>query len=216
METREKAEAQKRRQDLINATRNLLESNDSITARNALDTVRTEELEELLPEVLVLLTRSDLELRHYAFEFLIDVHTSSLVGYLADVLEREHESDVLVLLISLCWHSPLDYSPLLERLLAYLAHPSLEVVIEAMTSLEIAFDHSSRTQLEGAMKVLKGMQKGEKRQEVRLLLEELQSTCSRCVQQVINNEREEKQESAKKAHQHSHEHCNCGDGHCEH
>ena len=211
MEVENSTEAQKQRRNLIAETRSLLQSEHSSTLRSALDTVRSEGLEELLPETLALLATTDLELRQYIFEFLIDIHSSALVTHLANALEKDYEADLLALLISLCWQSPLDYSPLLERLLPFMSHPNLQVVIETMTSLEIAFDHASRTQLEFALKALKQMQKEEKRQEVRLLLEELQSTCSRCLQQVINNEREEKQE----AHHH-HEHCDCGHEHCEH
>ena len=206
-----RTEAQKQRKNLIAETRALLQSEHSNTLRSALDTVRSEGLEELLPETLALFATTDLELRSYIFEFLIDIHSSALVTHLANALEKDYDAEVLALILSVCWQSPLDYSPLLERLLPFMSHPNLQVVIETMTSLEIAFDHASRTQLEFALKALKQMQKEEKRQEVRLLLEELQSTCSRCLQQVINNEREKKQE----AHHH-HEHCDCGHEHCEH
>lgn len=212
MDTQIRQEEQKQRKARIDETRTRLQAKSSTTVRSALDIVRTEALEELLPDVVALLATPDAALRKEIFELLIDVHSSALVTSLAEALEKDYEADVLALILSVCWQSPLDYSPLLERLLLFMSHPHLQVVIETMTSLEIAFDHASRPQLEAALKQLKKMQKEEKRQEVRLLLEELQSTCSRSLQQVINNEREEKHVTE----HHHHDHCGCGDANCHH
>ena len=93
MEVENRTEAQKQRKNLIAETRALLQSEHSNTLRSALDTVRSEGLEELLPETLALLATTDLELRSYIFEFLIDIHSSALVTHLANALEKAYDAD---------------------------------------------------------------------------------------------------------------------------
>ena len=197
------------RKQVIANTRALLRANDERSHLEGIETVRHEAIEELWPEVLALFSSENERVVETLCELLIDVHASSLILHLGNTLEAEWEAERLARILSICWQSPLDFSPLIPQLLPYLTHPDLQVVIEAMTSLEIAFDHASRVQLQEAVSSLKAFGKEEKRHEVRLLLEELVSTASRTLQQVVNAEREAKNAPQEHHHEHDDE-CTCG------
>ena len=203
-----------RRKEVIATTRNLLRACDEQAILEGLDTVREEGLEELWSEVLGLLSSPHERVHSALLDLLIDVHSTSLIPHLGHALSTTSlPSDRLARLLSVCWQSPLDCSPLIPHLIPYLDHPDLRVVIEAMTSLEIALDHASRAQLQETTVQLKQLVKEVKRQEVKLLLEELVSTAARTLQQVVNAERESHNTPPTQAgHPHSHEEdeCDCG------
>ena len=208
-------EAPAHRKQVIANTRALLRANDERSHLEGIETVRHEAIEELWPEVLALFASGSERVVEALFSLLIDVHATSLIPHLGHALEAEWEAERLSRLLSICWQSPLDFSPLIPQLLPYLTHPDLQVVIESITSLEIAFDHASRTQLQEVIVTLKAVGKEERRHDVRLLLEELISTASRTLQQVVNAEREAKSVSP---HEHPHVHedghdeeCSCGE-----
>lgn len=203
-----------RRAELIASTRGDLRAYDAQVVLEGLETVRHEGLEELWPEVLELFTSPHEQVHSALFELLINVHTTSLIPHLGHALhETSLPADRLARLLSVCWQSPLDFSPLIPHFIPYLNHPDLQVVIEAMTSLEIALDHASRSQLQETTTTLKQLVKEVKRHEVQLLLEELISTTARTLQQVVNAEREKHDTTPQTKDHPTHEEgeeCGCG------
>lgn len=200
-------EEQHQRQLLVATTREHLLANDIEEQLGALATIQEYELDELLVEVITLLQNNNETLRKKITDFLIDIHSSALVTHMQEALKRSYADQTLALIISICWMSPLDFSPIISVLLPFIVHSDLQVVIETITSLEIAFEHASRKQLEAALKQLKELHKTEKRSEIRPLLAETISTCSNILQQVINAERNGKITPAQTHHHHDGCHC---------
>lgn len=207
MTTESELSITRQRARLVAETKERLHAATITDQQDALDTIRHEGIDELFDELLALLSSTqNQELTRQIVDLLIDARSSLLVDAIGNALKAENlPTEYLAQLLSLCWQSLLDFSPILSQLIPYLRHPDLQVVIEAVTSVEIALDHASRQSLEATIRIFKQYLAQEKRSEVRRFLEELLAKAQISLQQQANSARE-----ARTNHSHHHHHtCEC-------
>lgn len=206
MTTESELSITRQRARLVAETKERLHAATITDQQDALDTIRHEGIDELFDELLALLSSTqNQELTRQIVDLLIDARSSLLVDAIGNALKAENlPTEYLAQLLSLCWQSLLDFSPILSQLIPYLRHPDLQVVIEAVTSVEIALDHASRQALQDTIPTFKYYLAEEKRSEVRRFLEELLAKAQISLQQQANSARE-----ARTNHSHHHHTCEC-------
>lgn len=208
MTTESELSITRQRARLVAETKERLHASTITDQQDALDTIRHEGIDELFDELLALLSSTqNQELTRQIVDLLIDARSSLLVDAIGNALKAENlPTEYLAQLLSLCWQSLLDFSPILSQLIPYLRHPDLQVVIEAVTSVEIALDHASKQALQDTIPTFKQYLAQEKQSaEGRRFLEELLAKAQISLQQQANSERE-----ARTNHSHHHHHtCEC-------
>ena len=208
MTTESELSITRQRERLVSEAKERLHASTITEQQGALDTIRHEGIDELFEDLLYLLsTTQDPELTRQILDLLIDARSSLLVDAIGNALKAENlPTEYLAQLLSLCWQSLLDFSPILPQLIPYLRHPDLQVVIEAVTSVEIALDHASKQVLQDTIPTFKYYLAQEKQSaEGRRFLEELLAKAQISLQQQANAARE-----ARTNHSHHHHHtCEC-------
>ncbi|PIE83901.1 MAG: hypothetical protein CSA07_04825 [Bacteroidia bacterium] len=133
------------------------------------------------------------EVRHEIIRLLVDVKYTALIPALQQQLEEQSLPDDLKAgLISVCWQNSMDFSPLMGYLAEQLLSPSLQVLVEAVTALEVAFEYASPEELKAVVRRLKQMENEKLGEENRVFVREMLSIATQAQQQATNALREQK------------------------
>lgn len=169
-----------------------LRSGDAVRQLEALRALREDNDATLLAELLQMVTRSttDPQVRQETVELLADVRSRALVKAMGDALAACHETAYLPELVSICWMNRMDFSPILQELLALVSHSDLRVQVEAVTSIELALEHCTVAQMRSGVAELKRRLKRIDGREARALVQEMINTLERDAAQRAAGEKE--------------------------
>lgn len=169
-----------------------LRSGDAVRQLEVLRALRDDDDATLLGELLQLVTRetTDPQVRQETIELLADVRTRELVRAMGGALASCGETDYLPELVSICWMNRMDFSPILRELLALVSHSDLRVQVEAVTSVELALEHSTVEQIRGGVADLKARLKRLEGREAKALVQETINSLERYAAQRAAGERE--------------------------
>lgn len=169
-----------------------LRSGDAIKQLEVLRSLRDDDDDTLLNELLLMVTResTDEQVRQEVVELLADVRSRTLVSAMGDALRTGGDSAYLPALVSICWMNRMDFSPILNELLALVSHSDLRVQVEAITSVELALEHCTVDQIRLGVANLKMRLKKLKGREARALVNEMINTLERDAAQRASGEKE--------------------------
>lgn len=169
-----------------------LRSGDAIKQLEVLRSLRDDDDDTLLNELLLMVTResTDEQVRQEVVELLADVRSRTLVSAMGDALRIGGDSAYLPALVSICWMNRMDFSPILNELLALVSHSDLRVQVEAITSVELALGHCTVDQIRRGVTDLKVRLKELKGREARALVNEMINTLERDAAQRASGEKE--------------------------
>lgn len=132
------------------------------------------------------------EVRQDLLGLLIDIKYSGLVDAVEQALDTVQLEAQQADLLSICWQSSLDFSRLIPRFVEALSCADLRVVIEAVTALEVAFEHAAPEGIKEVVRRLKQMEKEGVPEDNRVFLREMISVAGQAQQQAANARREAK------------------------
>lgn len=169
-----------------------LRSGDAIKQLEVLRSLRDDDDDTLLNELLLMVTResTDEQVRQEVVELLADVRSRALVSAMGDALRTGGDSTYLPALVSICWMNRMDFSPILNELLALVSHSDLRVQVEAITSVELALEHCTVDRIRLGVSDLKMRLKKLKGREARALVNEMINTLERDAAQRASGEKE--------------------------
>lgn len=169
-----------------------LRSGDAVRQLEALRALREDDDATLLTELLQMVTRTttDPQVRQETVELLADVHSRALVKAMGEALAACREQDYLPELVSICWMNRMDFSPILQHLLALVSHADLRVQVEAVTSVELALEHCSLAQMRSGIADLKARLRRIEGRDAKALVQEMINTLERDAAQRAAGEKE--------------------------
>ncbi|PID90556.1 MAG: hypothetical protein CSA97_02305 [Bacteroidetes bacterium] len=139
------------------------------------------------------LLQTEEEVRHEILRLLVDAKYTALIPAIEQrLIEGKLPAELQASLISICWQNSMDFSPLIGYFTEQLASPSLQVVVESVTALEVAMEYARPEVLKGVVKRIKELGNEKLPEENRVFIQEMGSLAAQAYQQAANAQREAK------------------------
>lgn len=172
----------------------LLQSAHAAEQKKGINLCRTLGDPETILPLLKLLTSPHLEAptQRVLINLLADITHAQFSVALQEHLQSPHSPEHQALLLSLTWQNAGDCTPLIPQLIQAMRSPHMEVVIEAMTGLEVNMEKIPSTQIRTHLTCLKDLAKEQPLPPHHQLINETISLLSQILTAVESAEREYK------------------------